>query len=225
MSNRSRFMSTDRIGRRVVRAAAVFGLAAALASCTSMQTEGKAPVYLIIDDLNAASGAEPDALTGTLASDVLTLVPIGTAGEGEVQEFAATIVEDPFQVSFSLAMKDPGSSQSPTVPTSANAVTVNRYRVEFIRADGRNTPGVDVPHAFDGAFTVTVGAGGAQGAGTLVRQQAKREAPLAALAFNGGAIAISTIARITFYGHDQAGREVSVTGQIGVNFADWADPD
>ena len=47
-------------------------------------------------------------------------------------------------------------------------------------------------------------------------------APLQALRFGGGALAISTIARVTFYGHDQTGREVSVTGNIEVNFADWA---
>jgi hypothetical protein len=58
----------------------------------------------------------------------------------------------------------------------------------------------------------------------LVRIQSKEEAPLQALAGGGGANVISTIARITFYGRDQAGREVSVTGQIGVNFADWGDP-
>jgi hypothetical protein len=31
-----------------------------------------------------------------------------------------------------------------------------------------------------------------------------------------------TIARVTFYGHDQTGREVSVTGNIEVDFSDWA---
>ena len=36
---------------------------------------------------------------------------------------------------------------------------------------------------------------------------------------------ISTLADVTFYGQDQTGRAVSVTGTIGVNFADWADPD
>jgi hypothetical protein len=37
-------------------------------------------------------------------------------------------------------------------------------------------------------------------------------------------IVISTIAEITFYGHDQTGRDVSVTGRINVNFANFADP-
>ena len=54
----------------------------------------------------------------------------------------------------------------------------------------------------------------------LVRVQAKLEAPLSALRGHGGAAAISTIAEVTFYGHDQAGRETSVKGFVSVNFAD-----
>ena len=37
-------------------------------------------------------------------------------------------------------------------------------------------------------------------------------------------IVISTIARVTFYGHDQTGREVSATGNIDVTFANFGDP-
>ena len=59
----------------------------------------------------------------------------------------------------------------------------------------------------------------------LVRVQAKLEAPLTgADAARRRRRSISTLADVTFYGRDQAGREVSVTGTIGVNFADWADP-
>ena len=36
---------------------------------------------------------------------------------------------------------------------------------------------------------------------------------------------ISTIAEVTFYGHDQTGREVQVQGLTSVNFADWGDPE
>jgi hypothetical protein len=42
----------------------------------------------------------------------------------------------------------------------------------------------------------------------------------------GGAVrTISTIADITFYGRDQVGNDVSITGSISVNFSDWGDPD
>jgi hypothetical protein len=57
----------------------------------------------------------------------------------------------------------------------------------------------------------------------IVRHIAKDEAPLKALAFNG--VIISTIGEVTFYGRDQAGREVSVVGRIGVNFGNFGDPE
>ena len=56
-----------------------------------------------------------------------------------------------------------------------------------------------------------------------MRHIAKQESPLRALAFNFAPI-IYTIAEVTFYGHDQTGREVSVSGQILVAFGDFADP-
>jgi hypothetical protein len=69
---------------------------------------------------------------------------------------------------------------------------------------------------------MTVPASGSQ-AGTfqIVRHSAKEEAPLRALGPNLDII--STIAEITFYGHDQAGNEVSVSGFMGIDFGDFAD--
>jgi hypothetical protein len=204
---------------RAVRKTAALVLGAALvagAGCTS-NMGGQGTSYLIVDSIKAASGAKPTEMSGALASDVVTRVKV-EAG------FVDTFFEDPAQVSFSLALKDPGGVDSPTVPSSTNFITVDRYHVEFVRADGRNTQGVDVPYAFDGAFTATVSAAGNSATFILVREQAKLEAPLMALRGGGGAISISTIAKITFYGHDQAGHQVTATGQISVNFADWGDP-
>ena len=112
---------------------------------------------------------------------------------------------------------------SPNVPSPLNAVTISRYRVSYRRTDGRNTPGVDVPFGFDSAVTFTVPADGTVTAGfDLVRNVAKREAPLAAL--TNGETLISAIADVTFYGRDMAGNDVSVTGSIGVTFGNFADP-
>jgi hypothetical protein len=72
---------------------------------------------------------------------------------------------------------------------------VNRYHVVFVRADGRNTPGVDVPYPFDGGMTVTVGGNGGKAVFNLVRAQAKEEAPLRALRSTGAGGMISTIRR------------------------------
>ena len=199
---------------RLTGLAVVAALLMPSVSCTAQQNTGTSPAYLIISSLTAARGDAPDEASGDLASDVLS---------------AGGVFADPGSVFMELALKDPGSGNAPAKPTSMNFITVTRYRVEFIRADGRNTEGVDVPFPFEGAVTFNVNdEDGGSGTFTLVRVQAKLESPLMALRKPsngippGGAIVISTIARITFYGTDQAGRAVSVTGQIGVNFADWA---
>jgi hypothetical protein len=210
-------------GRRVRAAGAALALfaIASVAGCTQVQQQGLASSYLIIGAIQGASGAKPASFSGVLDSDVLTMVK-KTVDEQET--LVPTIFDDLGQVSFSLAMKDPGSAEHATTPSTTNYITVTRYHVDYIRADGRSTQGVDVPYSFDGAITITVGDTPVTASFNLVRIQAKEEAPLRALVGAGGANVISTIARITFYGRDQAGREVSVTGQIGVNFADWGDP-
>ena len=55
----------------------------------------------------------------------------------------------------------------------------------------------------------------------IVRHSAKAEAPLAALSPAGNII--STIATVTFYGHDLAGNEISTSANMGIDFADFAD--
>jgi hypothetical protein len=184
--------------------------------------QGTANSYLIVSSLQGSSGAKPAELSGVLSSDVQTLVKVTDAAGA--QTLQPTIFEDGGTVSFTLGMKDPGSANAPTKPTTTNFITVTRYHVDYIRSDGHNVQGVDVPYSFDGASTVTVTDVGGSMALTLVRVQAKSEAPLAALVNNGGAGTISTIARVTFYGADQAGRVVTVVGQISVNFSDWGDP-
>jgi hypothetical protein len=132
-----------------------------------------------------------------------------------------TIFNDLARVQFSLGLKDPGPSSAPVSPTQNNWITVDRYHVRYIRSDGHNIEGVDVPYAFDGGMGVTV-SDTTTVSFQVVRHQAKIEAPLAALAVNG--IIVSTIAEITFYGHDQTGREVATTTNLSVNFGNFADP-
>ena len=189
----------------------LLALAVASASCGSMVRQGTGTSFLIISNLEAASGAEPDEFGGLLQSDVVTVVNNNR-----------TVFGDLGRVTLQLGLKDPGPGATPTTPTQNQFITVDRYRVRFIRADGRNTPGVDVPYGFDGALTVTVGTERVTGAFELVRHIAKAEAPLGALANN--LTIISTIAEITFFGHDQTGHETSVVGRITVDFGNFADP-
>ena len=199
---------TQRRRARTTRAAALGLLVAAtLASgCSSTVRTGQASSYLVIQRLEGASGADGGVFGNVLRSDVLT---------------KGSIFEDNGRVSISLAMKD-----VTTGPTANNLITLNRYRVEFRRTDGRNAPGEDVPYAFEGAIGGTVGESTSSFGFTLVRAQAKLEKPLVTLAgIRGGALIISTIADVTFFGKDQTGRDVTVSGSMSVNFADWADPD
>ena len=189
-------------------------------SCGHLNTNGRSPSYLVIDTLQAASGANPGTFSSTLESDVVTNVSV-TVGSEQVTQ--PTTFEDLGQVKLRSVLKDQGTATAVTTPTATNAVTVTRYHVAFTRSDGRNTAGVDVPYAFDGAATGTVSSDGGTLNFVVVRAQAKLEAPLRALR-GGGAIVISTIANITFYGQDQNGNDVSVTGSMSVNFADWGDP-
>ena len=95
---------------------------------------------------------------------------------------------------------------------------MTEYEVRYRLLDGRNTPGVDVPHPIRGGLTFTV-----QGTRTgtaifdLVRIVAKEERPLAAL--KNSSVVLTVIADVTFYGRDQAGNAVSATGSVQVNFA------
>lgn len=195
--------------RRALAAVVAIAALTGAAACTEKQKEGDSSSYLIVTALQASAGAEPDTFSDTLGSDVRTF---------------GAVYSDYARVNLRLGLKDPGSTQNPSVPTSANFVTVSRYRVSYTRTDGRNTPGVDVPAPFEGGVTFTVTDTGGSGVITLVQAQAKATAPLTGLAGQGGAVFIPTVANITLDGTDQAGKAVKVTGSISVNFADWADP-
>jgi hypothetical protein len=181
----------------------VVALVAVSSACGEFTREGRAPVVLVVDSLIVGDDEQ-----GTLLSDVIT---------------KNSTLNDMAEVEMRLVLKDPGPPGVTVGPSLLNAVTITRYRVEYRRTDGRSTQGVDVPYSFDSALTFTIPNDGvATGVFQLVRHTAKEEAPLKALASNFDII--STIAYVTFYGHDQAGNDVSATATIGVDFGNFADP-
>jgi hypothetical protein len=206
---------------KLVKSVALLTLAALAASCGEFTREGRSPAIVIVRSLLVARGDTPDELSGNLLSDVRVLrtspAPCSDTSP------CPTIFNDVAEVQLSLILKDPGVPGIGANPSTLNQVTINHYRVEFRRSDGRNTPGVDVPFPFESAMTFTVLSDGVSSMGfEIVRHVAKEEAPLKALAVNGNII--STIARVTFYGRDQAGNEISATADVGVDFGDFADP-
>lgn len=210
-------IATHRVAALVVAGAALF-----TSACGEVARTGRSPAYLQLVRLEAASGAKPDEFGGTLLSDVVTVVEVKRGDETfQVDSF----YNDLGRMELRVALKDPGPAAAPTAATTLNAITLNRYRVQYVRSDGRNTQGVDVPYAFDGGSTMTVPpAGTATASFDIVRHTAKLEAPLLALRGFGGAQMINTIAQVTFWGTDQAGNQVTVSGNISITFGNFADP-
>src|SRR5688572_11139008 len=200
--------------RPVIAGAAAMALMAGSVSCGDVVRQGKAPVIVVVDSMQAASGADPGNMGAFLLSDVETLV-----------DQLPVIFNDVAQATMRLIPKDAGTGAVNLNPTPWNAVTITRYRITFLRADGRNTPGVDVPFAVDGAVTATLTPSPTVVPFEMVRHQQKLEQPLRSLASFGGRLFITTIADITFYGADQMGNEVQAKATMNVSFSDYADPD
>ncbi len=207
--------------RHFTISAAILAVIGVSVSCGDVSRQGRAPVYLVIDSLQGISGGGTAGTpSGFLLSDVLGSRTAPAPCSASTP--CPTVFNDSGTATLRLSVKDLGTATSPTTATSNNEVTINRYRVSYKRSDGRNTPGVDVPYAFDGAATGTVPKGGTFAlAFELVRHAAKEEAPLVQLIYNSSII--TTIADVTFYGRDQVGNEVNVTGSIQVDFGNFGD--
>src|SRR5437868_3301086 len=127
--------------RYLTRLLAAVALIPTAASCGDVVRSGRAPSYLIIDSLAGIRGAATLGTAGNpLSSDVITNVtspaPCTTSAP------CPTIFSDLGEATMHIALKDPGTAAAPNKPTDVNTITITRYRVEYTRADGRNTPGV-----------------------------------------------------------------------------------
>jgi len=215
-------MSTPSILRSVkgVLATVVCGLS--LTSCADLARTGNGPAFLIMESMSGAAGGST-TFTSNVLSDVASVSSV-TVGGVTTQQFS--VINDVGQATIRAEMKN---QLSTTAPSAINSITLRRYHVEFRRTDGRNQQGVDVPYAFDGSTTATINIRSrATVAFDLVRHQAKLERPLITLrdapdGTRGGLLFLDVIAEVTFYGSDQAGNEVSITGSLGIRFSDYAD--
>jgi hypothetical protein len=177
-------------------------------------TSSRAPVYVVMNSLLAAPGNHPTAFGGNLVSSVIT--NLTTPPPCAPATPCPTVFNDLGQAIVSLAAKD-----VTIAPTSNNQVTITSYHVHYTRSDGRNAQGQDVPYDFDGAVTATLPPTGTVTIGfEIVRHDAKQEAPLVQLV-NSNAI-INAICTVTFYGKDQVGNDVTVTGSILIDFGNFA---
>jgi hypothetical protein len=127
-----------------------------------------------------------------------------------------------------------------TATSALEHVRLESYEVRYFRTDGHSVEGVDVPHRITGALNsirfhtpTETDEVEADATITIVRQQAKHEAPLANLVgvFPGdtgsllvpGVGLVTTVAEITVYARQvTTGEPLSATGRVQVTFGDFA---
>jgi hypothetical protein len=206
-------MTRMRIITRTLTAAALL----AATSCSSAVRTGDSPMFLVIQNLQAiAGGPSPGQPSTILFSDVSAVLTSGNNSSGgqctPTSPCVGLVYNDNGQVTLSLAPKNVSSTAA---PTTNNQVTINRIHVHYRPA----TSGGAVPSDIDTAATATVPPTGTVTIGfELVTAGAKLQPPLSGLVGGGQ---ISATADVTFFGTDQVGNAISVTGSIQIEFANW----
>jgi len=158
---------------------------------------------------------------GDVIMEIVSFTP-GDPFQSDVLNTKSGTVADEFTANVAVRFKN---SALPT-PSIPNAVILDRYTVDYIRSDGHNIQGVDVPYSISGDVhgIVDVATNGSTGIPLeLVRLSAKFEPPLSNLAGLGGAIVLTCFAEVNLYGHTVSGVNVSAAASLEINFADYKD--
>jgi hypothetical protein len=195
---------------RALRAAAALALLIGAAACNPVENESQSASRLILDSL---TGVDIQGNAANFLNSDVVLVDSESGSMSWRSDIATA--------SFSVIPYDP----EPILGTSAYFdVQITRYTVTFIRNDGRNVPGRDVPYGFEGQLTVKVAV---NETGTIsfviVREVAKQEMPLLGLYSANVGDVLNMTAVVDFFGRDMAGRAVKATGYLPVYFANYAD--
>jgi hypothetical protein len=183
---------------------------AALGGCSpDFVTTNDAPVLLRVDSIVGSTGG--GGTTGGSGIGSVLLSDVRTNDGGVFNDNATLTVEN-------ISKNQNGPTLGPF-----NDVVIDQYRVRYLRTDGLNREGIDVPYSFNGTVNILVPANGLSTVPILiVRHVAKLEPPLANLTSFGGFQIITTFAEITLFGHTTSGKAVEATGRIEVHFADFA---
>ena len=192
--------------RSLLRAAVVAAVAIASASCGDVVRSSRSPSMLVVDSLGTGGTAS------TLSSDVVDTthrsVHGGVAvrvrghdrGHARSRHEGCDGVADDQQPGHGLAL-------SRVVSAIGRAEHPGGGRAVRVRRCGDD----DHPGQLERL----------RSSFEIVRHVAKLEPPLVQLRQNS--TVISTIADVTFFGADQVGNEVSVTGSVLINFGNFSD--
>lgn len=203
-------MHTTKLLKYACKAAVLFAVPFLFISCNPVENESQSASLLVVQNITGkdVEGTE----VNFLQSDVV-LVDSVTG--------ARSWMADTAEATLSASMLDPDPLLG---PSQYNDIQVTRYVVTYLRADGKNTQGTDVPYSFEGGLSVLVPIGQSVSISfIIVREVAKQEPPLLNLtqAFPGDVLNVT--ARVDFYGHDLANKKVKATGYLPIFFANYAD--
>jgi hypothetical protein len=196
------------------RMALLAALSLGVAGCgLGVGTDDKAAVLMRIVSIDAQAGGMGNEFGSTLQSDVLWVSP--TKG-------TSAIYPDIGRVTIGVWPKNPDLTQL----SAYNNVILERYEVKYMRSDGRNTQGVDVPFTISGPLSATVSPETTGVASfEVVRNAAKLEPPLMNLAYGMGDNIITCYGEITVHGRTVSGQAVSDMARLQITFANYANTD
>jgi hypothetical protein len=187
-------------------------------ACTEVEDNSESASLLVVSNVTGEPGGTGEEAGVPLLSDICD-----SPNDQSQDPAVCTVFNDNAEVTFENEFLQIGPGAGFT-PSFMNDIIVTQYRVDFIRANNRNTPGVDVPFGVDGVMNVRVPVNASATAPILiVRHVAKREPPLAELSFGSESV-LTANAQLRFFGHDIAGRNVSAVGFLEVHFANFGEP-
>jgi len=174
--------------------------------CNKLENTTTSASKLIVESVTGKDLEGNDDST-TIFSDVIT--------EGSV-------VNDNAVAGLTTVVLDPFASAGVTYYQS---ILVDQVDVRYTRADGLNTPGVDVPYGFSQKVNMVVGVEEKVLLPfVLIGHNAKLESPLVELINIGQEKILKLEAEITFHGKDLGGHRVEpVKGYVSVWCADFGD--
>lgn len=127
---------------------------------------------------------------------------------------------DKAKVTLKASLMDPDSIYGPSL---YNSIMLTRYIVSYMRADGKNSEGTDVPYSFEGYLSHTLEIDSAMDISfVIVREVSKLEPPLVNLLEGRDDGVIEVRAKVDFYGHDMTEKKVKATGYLTIFFSNYS---
>jgi hypothetical protein len=178
-------------------------------SCNAVENETNSSSILLVENIMGQDMEDNEA--NFLQSDVLYKDP---------STEAETIYADIATATLQTKLLNP---LSVTGPSQYNDIMLDRYVVTYFRSDGNNIEGVDVPYSFEGHLSVNIPVDSEVTITfVIVREVAKMEPPLVGLTEGRDIGVLQVHAKVEFFGHDMANKNIKATGYLDIFFANYA---